>query len=518
MDKLQHVSLDWALTHIEKFGDTDIFPVPFEYVAIKHGWQAVRDELCEIDLADYNCNALRRFLVPKSSGGFRVTNQLDPFDTLIYTGMIYEAAQQLEDSRVASSEKIACSYRLELSADGQLFRNDNGWDDFHDTSEVLSSDPNNTFVLVADIADFYNQISHHRVRNALESANIDPKRAQNIENFLMELTGRQSRGLPVGPSASILLAEACLNDVDTFLLRKGYKFTRYVDDFRIFCGSRREAIEAMHHLSEYLNTSHRLVLATGKTRIVPTEQFRDNYLLNPQKMEEKSKTEKISELIEYLYHMQYSVEDGIELDLEEDRQFVIDNLTDLFEVAVNEDKLQLGLARYLLRRSASLRTNRLHIKVIDHLDKLIPVIRDVCIYFSKTVQAKSKKKLGQDLIQFLRTSDYGGLPYVQLWITNLLITDFSDELGSEIGLICENAQKNLGQRPYALLAKSAKYVDWVRTYRETWQNNSNWDKRAIIWSASVLSPDERKHWLNRVKRTDDRFDKIIASAVLGLTP
>jgi|GEM_PF-3994269 len=35
MLKLQERSYDWALEHIEKYGDTDIFPLPFEFAAIR---------------------------------------------------------------------------------------------------------------------------------------------------------------------------------------------------------------------------------------------------------------------------------------------------------------------------------------------------------------------------------------------------------------------------------------------------------------------------------------------------
>lgn len=50
MDNLKQESLDWTITHINRYGDTDIFPIPFEYAAIKHSWQNLRDELIKINL------------------------------------------------------------------------------------------------------------------------------------------------------------------------------------------------------------------------------------------------------------------------------------------------------------------------------------------------------------------------------------------------------------------------------------------------------------------------------------
>ncbi|MEM9954729.1 MAG: RNA-directed DNA polymerase [Chloroflexota bacterium] len=517
MDNLSQASLDWTLTHIEKFGDTDIFPIPFEYKAIRHTWNEIRKQLVEVNLENYSSNPFRQFLMPKPNGGFRVAIQLSPIDTLIYTAMVYEAAELIEDSRINVSEKVACSYRVKLDAKGQLFSNQSGWKDFHEKSETYSSQADLSFVVLTDIADFYNQISHHRVRNALEMANVSSNRAANIENFLMELTARQSRGLPVGPLASILLAEATLNDVDMFLLRKGYKFTRYVDDFRIFCNSKRESIQALHDLSHYLNASHKLTLASGKTRIVSIEEFREKYLHDPQKVERRKQTEKISEHIRYLYNARYNSHvEFDEKELLEDRAFIIENLVDLFEEAISESVISLGIIRYLLRRATALDTNQLHESILDNLDKLTPAMRDVVVYFNKTARGKGKKKIGRRLIHFIETSDYAGLPYVQLWIINLLVEKFSSEFSDELGVVCTNLEKTLGKRPQALLAKQNRSLDWMREYREVWQNTPEWDRRAIIWASTALGNDERKHWLERVKRSQNDLDTIIAKAALGV--
>ena len=45
MLKLRNDSLEWALKHIENYGDTDIFPVPFEYEAIRYLWDKNTREL-----------------------------------------------------------------------------------------------------------------------------------------------------------------------------------------------------------------------------------------------------------------------------------------------------------------------------------------------------------------------------------------------------------------------------------------------------------------------------------------
>jgi hypothetical protein len=215
-DTLSENSLDWASAHVKRFGATDIFPVPFEFDAIRHSWMVISKYLSSLDLGDYSIRPSQSILVPKSSTAFRVSVQPDPIDSLVYAALIYEAAEALEKYRVPAKLEIACSYRLQITSDGSLFELQAGWPTYHRRSVELAKSDRFTHVLTTDITDFYNQVSHHRVNNVLESAGVTSQRAKNIEGFLSNLAASQSRGLPVGPAASIVLAEALLDDVDKF--------------------------------------------------------------------------------------------------------------------------------------------------------------------------------------------------------------------------------------------------------------------------------------------------------------
>jgi len=308
VDHLRNESIDWAITHIRRFGDTDIFPIPFEYEAIKHSWPNLKYAISQLDIANYEGRSLRRMLVPKQNDNFRIALQLDPIDTIVYTALAYEAAEAVEAFRIPIERKVACSYRVELGAKGEFFRKNNGWDDFHAKSNELANCGAYRFVVTADIADFYNQIGHHRVRNALELAGVDKDRARSVENLLMNFTRGQSQGIPIGPSASALFAEACLADVDNYLLRNGYVHTRYVDDFRIFCTDREKAQKAVHDLTEYLYTAHRLSLQTHKTQIYDVSAFVAKELVDPEELEAKSQNEKLELLQDFF--TDYSDLDG----------------------------------------------------------------------------------------------------------------------------------------------------------------------------------------------------------------
>lgn len=297
MDKIALSSLDWAGTHIERYGDTDILPVPFEFEAMRHHWTKMRSFLGDLNLDGYATRASRHFLSPKGSSGFRVAKQLDPVDALLYTAMVHESSPLIEAFRVPKGQEIACSYRIVVDPKGRFFSDDSGWAVFNSKSKALAEDAQYKYVLIADITDFYNQIAVHRIPNGLEDAGVSTERAKNFENFLLRLNATQSQGIPVGPLPSAIVAELCMNDVDTLLLKKGAPHVRFVDDFRVFCKSRAEAIQILHDLTEYLHTTHRLALEGSKTRIVTTHKFVERELHDPVREENATRRKRIEALV-----------------------------------------------------------------------------------------------------------------------------------------------------------------------------------------------------------------------------
>src|SRR6266536_1772364 len=129
-------SLNWALEHISRFGDTDVLPISFEFRAYKSVWPGVLDALRKIDLAKHELGPAIRMMVPKHTTGYRSAAQLDPLDALLFSALVYEMAPVIEGFRVPADRRIACAYRLEIDADGQFFRKDPGWTDFHEQSKA----------------------------------------------------------------------------------------------------------------------------------------------------------------------------------------------------------------------------------------------------------------------------------------------------------------------------------------------------------------------------------------------
>ncbi len=162
-------SLDWALKHIENYGDTDIFPLPFEFEAIRLSWDSkIRNYLSEQDILQYRTRPYRRCLSPKHRFGFRISTQLDPFDMLIYTALVYDIGYDIESYRVPVSNQIVHSYRFNPDTDGRFFDTDVGYDSFIQQSKYFAFSGKFQKVVIADIADFFPRIYHHPLGNALD--------------------------------------------------------------------------------------------------------------------------------------------------------------------------------------------------------------------------------------------------------------------------------------------------------------------------------------------------------------
>ncbi|RKY04400.1 MAG: hypothetical protein DRP56_10065 [Planctomycetota bacterium] len=514
-DCLQNSSLDWALKSIIHCGDTDIFPIPFEIESIKNYWPEIREDLVSKDLSDYRTSASRSILMPKTDGTFRIVKQLDPLDSLVYNSLLYEMAGDVESHRVHSDLKVACAYRINIQDTGKVFDEENAWSNYHLKSSELAESGKYTHVLVADIADFYNQIYHHRVENVLESATGNEVRSKSIEKFLGSLTQKQSRGVPVGPIPSIVLAEACLDDVDKKLMSLGIQHTRYVDDFRIFCCSKKQALFVMQELISYLYTAHRLSLQSHKTYICEVNEFIRKELKDPREEEEKKKVKSINDLLcDALSAFGYVFTEE-DLDSVTKSRITIDNLHELMQRCLCERPLRLGFARYLLRRATYLRTRKIYDLLLNNLVYLTPVFRDVCLYFAKTLPTPAPANFSEKLLCFLEKSDYGELPYVRMWALELF-SKSPKLIPFEKALSLSNESKDsLGIRPAAILAKSYNQIDWVRSYKENWNCHGPWDRRSIIWAGSILSPDEKKAWLRPITEGSDLLDKCVAIKALS---
>ncbi|PYJ73991.1 MAG: hypothetical protein DME75_00025 [Verrucomicrobia bacterium] len=504
-------SLEWALKHVMRFYSSDFFPAPFEFKAISDQWSTVKSRLEAIDLDEYMPRTPIALLAPKPNGTFRVVHQLDPIDAIIYAALVFEISDSVENYRIPISEEITCSYRIDPTVDGSFFGKENEWDVYTRRTKELSRKYKDGFVITGDFVDFYNQIYTHRIANLIEEAGgtaLD-HHAKVIERFLLALNTETSRGVPVGPAPSIVLSELIMADIDK----------------KIFFATREEAERVLHELTDFVHSNHRLVFSGEKTRIVPVERFMkslkddeaEEAKLIKGKAEELALSEYYDELMENLQPYQ-DPEDVFDeeayrevfAEIAKTKRFEILSKVylELLENELERPFPQIALLRRIFKNASRYRIRSILGVSLRNFDKLVPVVRELVLYLNKVIDSKvinANKRAFTAIV----TSPRMKIPYINMWIASLLQHQAfgSSEL--------PEYERLLTLRDQALVARRRADRTWVKGYKNSLDVLGPWEKRAVLYAASVLSHDEARHWLKVAAARGDIIEGAVAKYVIS---
>lgn len=511
--KLREESLEWALKHVETYGDTDIFPIPFEFEAIRYLWEtrtrelpngtSLKGYLRNQNMLEWRVRDYRRSLTPKHKYGFRLSTQLDPLDTLVYHALVYEIGADIESKRIPVEKNISFSFRFSPNEDGRMFDTEINYGSFLNYCagrvDEVTGDENIEYIVVADIADFFPRLYLHPLENALSSSTTKTNHAIAIKKLLSNWNYSISYGIPVGQNASRLLAELSLNDIDEGLLSEGVDFCRYVDDFRIFCSTEKEAYQQLALLAEMLFENHGLTLQQHKTRIVPVDEFRREYL----KSEESIEVQRLSD--EFLGILrQIGIDDPYQelyyQGLPEDIQQQIDslNLEAILQEQIELENVDVKIVGFVLRRMAQMKnTNALEF-ILENIDKLYTAFKHIFVYINELeLNREQKEVVSNRLFEILDDSIVGHLDYHRMW----LFKTFSNGQGWNIDKLATYYTEyfdDFSRRKIILALGQANQQSWFKTRKRSLMNYPSWQRRAFLASANCLPGDEASHWYRSI--------------------
>lgn len=514
MLRLQQDSLDWALAHVLRFGDTDVFPVPFEYAAIEYDWANVKANLTTANILQWTTRPQRILLSPKARNGFRVITQLDPLDFLVFAALVRELATDLEGRRIPAVQGRVFSYRAAPQADGQLFAPDIGYRQFLDACRIkLRENPSNHFVATTDISDFYARIYHHRLENALHTATSRGNHVRAVMRLLSGWNGTETFGIPIGGAPSRLLAETTLADVDEALLAAGIDFLRFNDDYRIFGDTYERCYRAITFLAETLYRNHGLNLQPQKTAVLTAEQFSARFLVTPLDRELDSLHARFEQLADELGLNDWyePIEYG---ELDDDQKAAIDglNLKELFREELAEDEPDLPIIKFVLRRLSQLGDDGLVDDIFNDLDKLHPALPDICRYVQslRHLDAAGRSALGARMLNLLNGSVVSELPYHRMWILDLFVHSQEwDNEGRFFNLYGTEGDPTC-RRNLILAMGRARQAHWFQSQWRTLFDQPHWPRRALLAGASCMAPDARRHWYRSIEPQLDALERAVA--------
>ena len=197
--------------------------------------------------AGYIPNKSIRAFMPKSNGLNRMYTLLSIEDQIVYQAFANIIAEAITDSKVLKRYKKCVFGNLYNGKNSMFFYQQ--WQDSYKayTRAVISAYQNgNEYIASFDLTACYDSINHSLLKSILTKHHI----SNNCADEFIRLLGRWESadgipigtGIPQGPQASGIVAEAVLSEYDQYIekLKKQYKFEyfRYVDDIRILSDNR----------------------------------------------------------------------------------------------------------------------------------------------------------------------------------------------------------------------------------------------------------------------------------------
>lgn len=512
--KLTVEAVEFAKKHISKYCDSDFYPRSNTFEYLWKVWDEVKRYLINTEISEFETTIPKVFAAPKSKGGFRIVHQLDPLNAIIYTALAFLIAEKVEQARMPKESKIACSYRIAISDNGDFFENGKFYDDFLTKSEELAQQYE--YVLKTDITDFYNQIYIHRLQNAIETADKSLyELSLDIERFILNLNSNASKGIPVGPAASIVFSEALMIDVDNFISNCGFEFTRYVDDFRIFAHTKKDLDKILEEFTKYLYEQHRLNLSSSKTEIFSTSKFITNDLKSPENQEKQKQHEQLVEIAKKLVAEEgYSSAfiDQIEmshLTQSEQNQLNQNVLYQLLEKMVLDQSFDLGLIRHILKQARIKRIRSILLLVLENFDYFLPAIREVCLYLDSVLSENAIKNNEESFIKIFRDSESMNLSFVKYWMDWLLTkkikyinkTLFREYLNNQE--IAWKIKQNISQMN----------IPYINSLKINYDEYNIWTRFEILKGIQLLPTKEKNAFLASRNRGLNKTEMFMIKAV-----
>lgn len=531
--------LEWVLNHFIKYYDSDFFPRSFEYPILL----LYIDELFNSigSITNYESSNTISMVVPKTNASFRIVHKLEPLDAIIYTAEVYNLRKEIEENRL--NDKVACSYRINTEDSGfSFFKDTTGWDNFRTETNRMCTNNKDKLILSIDIADFYNHIYIHRVENHLRDLSNDNITISNIEKILISLGQKSSIGVPVGPAASIIVAEVILDDIDKYLRLRNYNFTRYVDDFNIIMTNRKEAETFLIKFTDYLYHTHRLSLAGEKTKLIPTEKyllerFDDEKYYTQMKLIEKLEQLAYNKIIEEIrknypdekidfdeiinYVDSFDIYPFLDVDtmwdtlieqtienLSEGENFnaLSESYTEIIEQNLHASNINYKIMKHVIKQCKKHRIKKPINIIIANFNKCYPIIREVSLYLHEIIDKKIIDRNRERFEEIIISSI--NFPYINEWIAYILQNKSFDK---EFHLDYENI---LTYRNRFLLAMNRKDVQYIRSFRSKVHEMNKSDLRAYIYSHSII---KSRGELSHLKMDyDDPITRIIWKHIYSL--
>jgi hypothetical protein len=444
-------------------------------------------------------------MIPKDELSYRIATQLNPIDSILFSAIIHQFGDLIENKRASIDDVF--SYRFAPELNGKLYSSQGTWENYWLKCEEKAS--RYKYIAYLDISDFYNQIYHHTIENQLIECGFPNQATKFILGLLSFLTQKNSRGIPIGPHISHLLAELSLIPVDESISLKGFEYCRYVDDFVVFTNSYEDARMVFYYLAETLDKQQRLVIQRQKSKIIESDDFLR--ICSNMKIDDPiNETEKeILDVIRSHSEDSYSSIKLSDLQPEDLEVLSFENINDLLYEYIGQTNPNYSRIRWLYRRLAQVGIEHAVDFSISNMKNLIPAINDVCLYLSSVSNNYQNdwKDVAEKIIELLefpiiKSNEYFKIVLLNLFVRNPQMNHFSNLLE-----IYRHSSSSI-KRKVILTGAQNNATAWIRELKEDYENFDDWNKNAYLIATACLPKEERKYLLQSIKEKSQRNSKL----------
>ncbi|WP_411824647.1 RNA-directed DNA polymerase [Leptospira sp. 'Mane'] len=494
---------------------------------INHGFNDITNERFEIDLLkqfkeefiteliskvkkgsiyEMEFKPIQYILTPKNRFVFdyRKAAIIGPSCLAKYTCFVFQCAEIIEKHRILTKDQVVFSHRLHIS-DTNIFDKSVSYSTWKDKTKELILSKKFEYVVECDISSFYDRINIHRLESTLLSIGVDPSIVKNINELLLFWSKKDSYGIPVGNSASRILAEAALIDIDQYLMSEGIIYNRYVDDFRLFAPDLITAQKWMNLLTTRLFRDG-LMLNTGKTKLKKiesekTEIEKEEILSDNEKAEEVLKVvTKLSggyNRISRKFIMPASEKHKVFSTIDIEKELDVLNKSNIVEFQ--------GIQKITI----AILVQAKFIKLADLADICSKYLYGLDYFIDMLLKNKTHipEQNRNQIADFYEKLVLSKTLYSFEWHSASLAKLLSDQYyfrRNALFFIIKSPGKEVSTYP-SLIALEGLFNKITRsefkTIREWFERCDEWEKRRIIKLSKSLPSDERNAWAKAIKPT-----------------
>ena len=221
---------------------------------LKRHWSKIKQDLLN---GTYRPLPVRRKEIDKPDGGVRLLGIPTVLDRMIQQAI----AQVVEQIWDPTFSECSLGFRPGKSAHDAVL-----------TAKSYLLD-GYTHVVDMDLSKFFDRVNHDRLMSRLATKIRDKRVLKLIRRYLTAgtmiggLVSPGTEGTPQGGPLSPLLSNIVLDELDKELEKRGHKFVRYADDFRIYCKSRKAAERVNKSIKKFITVKLKLKVNEEKSAV-----------------------------------------------------------------------------------------------------------------------------------------------------------------------------------------------------------------------------------------------------------